>query len=256
MNTLTIMKTKVCNKCGIEKDVDKFHKCRNTKDGYKYTCKECRKEDTKIYIEKNKDIIKTKIRKFRETNKGYIQTNRNYREKNRDFVLKLKKDWSKSENGKVSKQKYYENNKILVRKRVKKYRKDNVDKIKENEKKKRQTPEYRLYMNGYVKKHRNLKPHLYAWRTVLYGSLKRLGTKKEGHTIEILGYSAIELKLHMESKFKEGMSWENWGKWHIDHIKPISKFNKDEKPSVVNALDNLQPLWESENLTKSNKIIN
>lgn len=60
----------------------------------------------------------------------------------------------------------------------------------------------------------------------------------------------------MISKFKDGMSWDNYGEWHIDHIKPVSKFEKNEKQSVVNSLDNLQPLWKDENLKKYNKIIN
>lgn len=49
------------------------------------------------------------------------------------------------------------------------------------------------------------------------------------------------------------MSWENWGEWHIDHIKPVSKFEKNDLPSVVNSLSNLQPLWAKDNLSKSSK---
>jgi len=51
------------------------------------------------------------------------------------------------------------------------------------------------------------------------------------------------------------MSWENRGEWHIDHIKPVSSFDKSEKMSVVNSLDNLQPLWAKDNLSKGSKII-
>jgi hypothetical protein len=63
----------------------------------------------------------------------------------------------------------------------------------------------------------------------------------------------MELKNHIENQFEEGMRWDNWGEWHIDHKCPVSKFNKDEKQCIVNALDNLQPLWELENLTKGKK---
>ena len=52
------------------------------------------------------------------------------------------------------------------------------------------------------------------------------------------------------------MSWENYGRWHIDHIIPVSYFNKNEKVCVVNSLSNLQPLWELDNLRKHKKIIN
>lgn len=76
--------------------------------------------------------------------------------------------------------------------------------------------------------------------------------KKEGRTIDLLGYSAEELKLYIQSLFTEGMTWENYGEWEIDHIKPVSKFDKNTPPSVVNALSNLQPLWKTENRSKFN----
>jgi hypothetical protein len=72
-----------------------------------------------------------------------------------------------------------------------------------------------------------------------------MGTDKEGHTIDMLGYSALELKIHIITLFTIGMSWSNYGEWHIDHIKPVSSFNKNEKVSVVCALKNLQPLWST-----------
>ena len=75
---------------------------------------------------------------------------------------------------------------------------------------------------------------------------------KQGHTIDMLGYSAIQLKEHIESKFSPGMSWENHGDWHIDHKKPVTAFTDDTLISEVCSLDNLQPLWAFENLSKSN----
>ena len=50
------------------------------------------------------------------------------------------------------------------------------------------------------------------------------------------------------------MSWENHGDWHIDHIFPLSKFDKSTPVSIVNSLDNLTPLWKEENLKKGNRI--
>lgn len=69
----------------------------------------------------------------------------------------------------------------------------------------------------------------------------------------MLGYSALDLKTHIENQFIDGMSWNNWGDWHIDHIRPVSSFDKTEKPYIVNALDNLQPLWWKDNLEKGKK---
>ena len=49
------------------------------------------------------------------------------------------------------------------------------------------------------------------------------------------------------------MSWENYGEWHIDHKKPISKFDKKTNLKIINSLCNLQPLWAKDNLSKGNK---
>ena len=77
-----------------------------------------------------------------------------------------------------------------------------------------------------------------------------MNVKKNTHTIDILGYSALDLKNHIESKFKNGMSWENYGLWEVDHIKEINTFDKDTPQSIVNSLDNLQPLWKVDNIKK------
>ena len=68
-----------------------------------------------------------------------------------------------------------------------------------------------------------------------------------------MGYSPTDLKLHIESLFIDNMTWDNYGEWHIDHIKPISKFEKTDDTSIVNSLENLRPLWAIDNLKKSNK---
>jgi len=74
-------------------------------------------------------------------------------------------------------------------------------------------------------------------------------------TLELIGCSIKELKLHLENKFIEGMNWENYGKWEIDHIKPCCKFdltNIEEQKKCFNY-NNLQPLWRKENLKKGAK---
>ena len=95
--------------------------------------------------------------------------------------------------------------------------------------------------------------HVGLWRSVLKMSLKRLNTKKEGYTIDVLGYSALVFKEYIEKLFTENMSWENHGEWHIDHKKPVSAFGKDQNPILINMLCNLQPLWAVDNLKKGSK---
>lgn len=73
----------------------------------------------------------------------------------------------------------------------------------------------------------------------------------------VLGYSKEELISHIITQFKEGMTLENYGKWHIDHIKPVSKFEfektSDKGFKECFALENLQPLWAKDNLKKGAK---
>lgn len=58
---------------------------------------------------------------------------------------------------------------------------------------------------------------------------------------------------YIESKFLEGMTFENYGKWHLDHIKPIADCNTLEDIIKYNHYTNFQPLWAKDNILKSNK---
>jgi hypothetical protein len=85
------------------------------------------------------------------------------------------------------------------------------------------------------------------------------GFLKSKRTFDLIGCSIDDLKTHIESQFKDGMSWENYGRggWHIDHIKPCAAFNlsnSEEQKECFSYL-NLQPLWEYENLSKNAKIL-
>lgn len=125
----------------------------------------------------------------------------------------------------------------IEKKRSATYRKNNPEKVKEGYNNWRQNnPDYEK------EKHRK-NPHIKAWRNIIHNSLSRFGKSKEGHTIDLLGYSALDLRNYIISLFTDGMSWDNYGEWHIDHIRRVNEFNKDTHPSIVNALTNLRPLW-------------
>lgn len=66
---------------------------------------------------------------------------------------------------------------------------------------------------------------------------------------KLVGYTLEDLMAHLEDQFKEGMSWDNHGEWHIDHIKPVSEFGADQVKECW-SLDNLQPLWAEDNVAK------
>ena len=94
-------------------------------------------------------------------------------------------------------------------------------------------------------------------RAMLGRVLNLTGNTKKRGSYETLGYTPEELKEHLESLFLDGMTWENHGEWHIDHIVPVSWWLKNgiTDPSMINALINLQPLWAEDNLAKSDKLI-
>jgi hypothetical protein len=79
--------------------------------------------------------------------------------------------------------------------------------------------------------------------------------RKTNTTFEIVGCTPQELKTYLEQKFTEGMSWENQGKWHIDHKIPLASAKSEEELYKLCHFTNLQPMWASENIKKGSKII-
>mgnify|MGYP003386492334 CR=1 FL=1 len=83
------------------------------------------------------------------------------------------------------------------------------------------------------------------------------GSKQSATWPDLVGYSVDELRVHIERQFIKGMTWENMGEWHIDHIIPASSFYYatpiDPGFKAAWALTNLRPLWATANMQKSNK---
>ena len=144
-------------------------------------------------------------------------------------------------------QRYYKRhrNQVLIQK--KQYYKKNKIKILNYERK---------YVSHRMKLDVNFKIKRLL-RKRLYNALK--DGQKNGSAVRDLGCSIRFLKAYIESKFKKGMSWKNWGyglnKWNIDHIVPLSSFDFTDKDQILQACHytNLQPLWQPENLSKGSK---
>lgn len=187
------MKIKICNICNLEKELQYFHKWKYSKDGYRYECKECRKEKTQIY----RNINKIKLQEY--------------------SVF---------------------------------YKKNNTEKIKEgNEMWRKENPNYqREYYNR--KKTDELFRLKLNVRSRIRDFLKHKKITKKNTTFNIIGCSPIELKEYIESKFSDGMTWENYGKWHIDHIVPLCRGKNKEEIFNLCYFSNLQPLWAKENWKK------
>lgn len=79
--------------------------------------------------------------------------------------------------------------------------------------------------------------------------------RSDGKLSSRLGYSLQDLMQRLESKFADGMSWDNYGRWHVDHIKPCAKFDLTDPVQFSEcwALSNLQPLWAEDNIKKGAK---
>jgi len=136
------------------------------------------------------------------------------------------------------------------------YIKNKLKKINNNKKWKQINKEKnREWYREYKKKREKNDPQFKLCnrlRTRLWYALKK--QKPKYGLLDLLGCSSLELKNHLESKFQLGMSWENYGKWEIDHILPLSRFNLTDEDEIRKACHytNLQPLWWQDNLRKFN----
>jgi hypothetical protein len=186
------MKTKICSRCEIKKNLSEFTIDRQKKDGHRPDCKVCVK------------IIQ----------KHYQQTH-----------------------------------KEQINKTINKWKKKNIIKVRLSDKK---SHKRRYHSNLLFKLENNLKNRM------LYATGKSF-SKIE--TIQILGCNFQELQQYIESKFKSGMTWKNYGcgfngkgmsEWVIDHIKPCIKFNLNNYKELKDCFhhSNIQPLWADENRHK------
>jgi hypothetical protein len=167
---------------------------------------------------------------------GKSVADKKYREKNKEKLNEYHKEWSK-----------------LKRKELREYhstwRGNNREHVNEKTRlwylnRRRTDPSFRLKCNT---------------RTAVWTCLKERDVAKYRSTFELLGYSLKELMTHLEALFTEGMTWDNYGEWHVDHKIPMNSFNfettDDREFKLCWCLDNLQPLWGSDNLTKGTKLL-
>ena len=231
------METKVCSKCKENKNICEFGKLKSSKDGYRYFCKKCRNSIEKTY---EGDNVLERKKKWRNNNKEKIK---NHYQETKQTILDYQKKYREENLGKIKerKKKYYNINKKEILDKNKIYRKNtkNIRNIYEY-KNKKNDPIYSL---------------LCGMRSRLCNYLKMCGITKKNKTFDIVGCSPEFLKEHLEAQFTDGMSWDNRGEWHIDHIIPLSSAKTEDELYKLCHYENLQPLWAEDNLKKSNKIL-
>ena len=223
------MENKKCSKCSQTKNVCEFTKDKNRIDGLFVYCKSCKKDASKKQYEKNKLRILKYQKKYYSTNSSGVKE-------------RVRKDYLEKKESKLEYQRtYYLNNHIQKLEYAKQYRENNKESRNVYEaNRKKNDPIYKL-------------KHLVRTRIYKYLILKKID--KKNPTFEIVGCSPLELKIHLEQKFTEGMSWDNQGKWHIDHIIPLSSATNEDGLYKLCYFTNLQPMWAADNIKKGAKII-
>jgi len=213
---------KKCTKCGEEKLPSEFGKYLLVKSGLTAQCKFCTMVYQKAYRIANKDVLKQKKALYYKKNRVHAlnQSKKHYEEH-----IEEKKEYAKQYRKETDYEKNYkERRNFLVRKR-----------FKEN-------PRVRVSR---------------AFSSSIKQALFN-GAKGKNKWQDIVGYNAEELRRHLKRLFQHGMTWDNYGEWHIDHKIPISAFNY-EKPGDIDfkrcwALSNLRPMWAKDNISKGSSL--
>jgi len=222
------MDTKKCTKCGEEKPATPEYFIRTTriKSGLISQCKSCNKKYREEYYEENREKVKAQSKKYREENPEY---HKKYYEKNPEKKRAHQKKWR-------------EENPEQISERMKKRREENREKILAYRRRQyRENPIFRLLNN---------------MRTGLRHCLA--GVRKNSRTMQYVNMTPDELMDYLEGRFAEGMTRDNYGKWHVDHIRPLASFDftgpdSEEQLHMAWNYTNLQPLWATDNISKGAK---
>ena len=277
-------KEKECTKCGNVKLLKLFAKDKLSGDGRSAACLDCRNKQAAKYRDENRELIRQKI-KARYTKKPKKLKHGKLKKQQRIQINGLKiclycgipKPFDEyRENRSFQCRVCHEKRRTLLRrsKGEKSKKQLSIEYINKSTKRCsscKQTLEKSLFgkdasrgdgVSGTCKECRKQveRKRLFNKRRVaaqtmrsFLDRLERGKTKKTIRVVErILGYSRDKFIKHIENRFLPGMSWKNRNKWHIDHIKPVIAFidEGEKRPSIVNALENIQPLWAEDNLKK------
>ena len=240
------------------------------------------KERDRLYYKANSEKIKANVKKWCENNKEYVvKKHRDYFQKHKKEISeknkahriangeKIRKQEKEYRDNKLDKVKvkiymtaYYKKHREKLKKQKRQYYYDNQEKILEERKlwRKNNIVEARKIRN----KCKRTTPEqilIHRMRCRVYDYFKYNKSIKDVSTLELLGCDIKFLKQYIQKRFKKGMSWNNYGKWHIDHRIPINyfltkcNFNSLRIQKKCFNYKNLQPMWALDNLSKGTKLI-
>ena len=209
-------------------------------------CQECQADDRKRLPEEQKEKQRQRAKlRYAEKADSCKAATQAWRAKNRDHLAAYNKEYAKGYKEKRTElnKRLYAENSDAQKQRVTRYRRENPEAVRAYKAKQRQekTPAY-------------IADRL---RIRLHECLQRNGARKSAATMDLTGIDARELKEYLALQFTEGMSWGNYGEWHIDHIRPCASFDltDPEQQKECFHFSNLQPLWAVENLRKGAKLL-
>jgi hypothetical protein len=257
-------KLKRCSRCKQEKSYDLFNKLWCSKDGYDYYCRECTREKQKESHLRNYEKSKKRSNDWKKENRDKVnEYRRAYYLEHPEIVKEEQRRHSKKypEQANERSKKYYLDNPEKMKLYHAQRYIEHSDEIKEKVKQwGKENPEKVKVHNSRKYQKRKSDPMKKLNRNMSFRVWTCLKTTKASRTWkDFVSFTIEELMEHLEKQFLPDMTWNNYGKWHVDHKIPLAAFSflspSDDEFKKAWALSNLQPMWGLENIKKGKKIL-
>lgn len=265
--------TKQCNQCSVERNIIEFiasgkmyvqcTKCREKGMRSRNKHKEAHRERNMRWKKENKERIKAYNEAYRKGKEWTnIRTEMGFSDPSASVAPSKKrkehitvdgvvgkecskcKEWKPLDEGYNNCSTHWDGKRVQCKDCHHTYRVYERDRVTKNAK-----------QNAYFRRRKLIVPSFKmacTLRSRLGTALFRQKASKSDSTMELVGCPIEFLRGYLEARFQEGMTWENHGEWHVDHIRPCVSFDltDPEQQRKCFHYTNLQPLWASDNLSK------
>jgi len=215
--------TKTCARCHASLSQECFYRTARNADGLHSYCKTCARRAKNEWANENKEKVAAYRMRYRKKHPERIQTQSKRRA---GYWADQKRKWRK-------------NHPEEARERDRLWRAEHPDLARKKS------------LRAYYKARATVSGKLrYNLRSRIHTALN--AKTKMGSTIDLIGCTVVHLRCHLESLFLPGMTWANYGRWHIDHVRPCCSFDLTDANQQKECFHytNLQPLWAVDNLRK------